>query len=176
MSRLYKITYVLILIIWGLIALAAISETYRHSVWFVWLIFFLPLLWTIWLLFPALDTKRTLWQVLLLWGLVDATVLAVLSLLMLGTENMNGPSGEDVVLFVLFLPLDIPLLLASYVIPMFGDGLALIASATAAFFVGVKGSMADWVGMSVMVAPVSITYLVLCRFLRSRNNNHKVLE
>lgn len=168
MSYLYRITFLLIVIIWVLIAIAAISETFRNSVWFVGLVYSPPLLWTIWLFFPALNSKRTLWQVLLLWVLIDATVLALLYLFMVDTENMSGPSGEDAVLLVLFCPIDLPLLVFSYFIPTIGHGLSVVATEAGNVFVGTKGALHDWVGMSVLAASGSTIYVALCRHWHNR--------
>lgn len=169
MSRSYKITITLALIVWLFIALAIISETYRESVWFAWLLFSLPVLWTLWLLCAALETKQPMWRLILFWFFIDLTVLVVLCLLRAGTENMSGPSGDDVVMVVAFFPLHLPLLFVAHYMPVVGNGLSMMASLASNTF-GIKGVLSNWLGMSVLSFIPSIIFVGLCHFWRNRTH------
>lgn len=86
------------------------SSFFASHDFFLWLIFYLPALWILWIFCAFyVQPKRELRRLLSMWLVIDLSVLLVLMSLAMSTEGGINAQGADMVLFLLYLPIIVPL-------------------------------------------------------------------
>lgn len=167
MSRVYRCTASVVLFMWLAIGCCLLFGVYRQE-WSVWLLFFMPVLWTTWLIAVLFDIHKSVGYLVLLWVLIDISVLAVLSQLVAGTGS-KGNGGEDYVLAVAFSPLVLPEILAAALNPVLGTAFSAISRGATSFLpTGVANFVRDWLGFSVLSAISSCIFGFLCQLLGTK--------
>ncbi len=73
-----------------------------------------PVLWCFWMYIAYSDSKRSIWKVVGLWGLIDLSVLSLISVSLSASAASAGPAGDDAALVIVYSPLIWPMMLASH--------------------------------------------------------------
>ena len=133
---------------------------------FPWLIFYLPLLWALWLLFFffALE-KNKLLKLFLLWIVIDAAALGTFICLSFGLPSWSRASGADIVPLISYFPAVAPIfVLIRLVAPDFFTILSASSAEIIRYSGGETGGAVDtWFVYSMMAAIQSFILIVLGR-------------
>ena len=162
MTRLFKVTVMLVLALLLLIALSFVSVTLYQSKWFVYLLFLLPVLWVLWLVCAALEARNPVWRLVLLWCLIDLVVLGMLYQL-IGVDESNGASGEAPIFVIAFSPFVYAMWVLSFVGHMLDPALDPLIGKSGYFVQGTSAVFRNWLAMSIATAALSAAFAGGCR-------------
>lgn len=161
-----RVAYGLTLLLFVLSISLHDSQTNKFVPMLVW---FLPILWSMWLLCTIVEANKSAGKLIVLWCLIDVTALAVLNLSIGYANSHIGPKGDELVFVIAFLPVLLPVLLASYdfaigtILSAFGKGVAF-------WLIGerINTLLFDWISFSVISAMPSFCFLCFFYFWRKR--------
>ncbi|MFJ2988635.1 hypothetical protein ACIPF8_12260 [Collimonas sp. NPDC087041] len=165
MSKIYKFTVAIALFILAFVGFCFLVS--YKGILLLGLLFFMPVVWTLWLACAAADLK--IWKLILLWALIDIVVIGLASL-MTGSVHGVGARVDTEFLFVIaFSPLIFPIILVSAFVPYIGIGLSALTRAAGNLLLpsGFVGVVPDWLGFSILSAISSCLFVSLFYFGRA---------
>jgi hypothetical protein len=177
MSKIYRFTVALALCACTLVGLCFLTGYKGGGL--VALVFLPPVLWTLWLACVVIDFEREKWRLILLWILIDITILGVVVLSSMG-HKPSAKSGEEFFFLIEFFPIFLPMLLASACFPIIGVGVSAIGRGASYVLLpmGVATDISDWLSFSVLSAVSSclLVGLYCCvKVMRERKRQHAKL-
>lgn len=168
MSTIYKITRLIVLTLLVIEGAGLLSGSHK-GLWHLAILFFMPVLWTLWLCCVSLDIDVKVSRLIFLWVLIDIAVLGVV-LLSTIEHKTNGRGGEDTMFLIVFSPLILPLILVCVFFPIVGTGVSAISRGASYLLlpIGIGGILPDWLGFSIFSAILSWLFASLCRYWHKR--------
>lgn len=165
MPGIYKFTAAIALFTLVLVGLSFLID-YKGA-WLLGLLFLMPVLWTLWLVCAVRDKDRKIWQLILLWVLIDITVLGVASLL------MGNRRDTEIFYTIAFSPLILPVIFGFAFSSVIGAGLSAIAQGGSNLLLlgSFENMLSDWLGFSILSAISSYLFVSLYHYrkwLRAR--------
>lgn len=161
MPGIYKFTTAIALFTLVLEGLSFLTD-YKDA-WLLGLLFLMPVLWTLWLACVVRDKDMKVWQLILLWVLIDITVLGVASLL------MGNRKETEIFYAIAFSPLILPMILGFAFSSVIGTGLSAIAQGGSHLLLprSLDGILSDWLGFSILSAISSYLFVSLYHYWKS---------
>lgn len=142
-----------------LLSIISLVLANRYREVFAWLIFYVPLMWLLWIACVFLMRSALCWKrLLLLWLIIDLTILVLFFSLAYGENNWTRSQGIDVVVSVVYLPVAFPTLFLLYLLP---HELHLTMASTMDYAsrqlgVGIGDIISIWLLLSVVAAIQSL--------------------
>lgn len=175
-SKMYRATFALSLL-GVLLSLMSILDLGAHPGTFAWLFLYLPFLWALWVCCAVfIRRQRNLVHLLILWGVIDIAVLLLFLSSSMGFEHWTETHGADVVLFVTSLPVLMPTLLPTALLP---DSFQLLLTQSLETLLKLCGNrmgegFACWLYFSLSAVPQSLFLLGLGQLIMLINRKQKI--
>ncbi len=152
MRKIYKLTLLLALLALASAGLSFLTD--YQAGWQVGMVFLLPILWALWFACIASFKPGTgVWKLILLWMLIDITVLSVNRLMMGSFHGIDPKGGSELVWLIEFSPPILPMMLAN-LLPIIGTCQDAIVNGASHLLlpVGYGGVLKDWLDGSILSA------------------------
>lgn len=134
-----------------------------HTGFFVWLVFYLPILWVLWISCVFLSRKYAhKLKLLALWLLINSTILLFYIYLSLDVDNWTNSQGVEVVIMMTYLPVGFPLVI--FFPQVFSMDSLIVFEKSVSFFGATKsGVFALWLQCSTIAAIQSFAIFAASR-------------
>ena len=174
MSKTYRITRILCFL--GLAITVASFAAGKHKSVFEAYFLCLPILWLLWIVnvFKA-ELDHSLRSLLMLWLVIDISILVLLVSLSVSLENWFKTDGLDILLLTAYFPLDVPgLLLLRFLYNSFH--ITVIDISKVQLIEKMLGGdigevIVTWLILSILTAIPAILLIVVTRFLKRTARN-----